>query len=661
MPITVPGASSIASGGVNNYVMTAVDTNSIQGEAKLTFDGSTLTLDGDLDFSAANTDIAVKDASYPALSISSGGTNYMILDTRTTNGTHGIMFDVQDTSQTSASASNIHTMLISGQTWTLAGGTDVTTPVDGIGVRLVASTITSTSSTTVAQASTLYVAKPVQAGSVTITTPLAAEFDGGVMLTGGNLHLENGSLLNVGASGNDWTAQSLIIDSDYDGGNFIQIKNSSNNAGTAFLKLQVSDASGGDAFIDFQSVLERWSVGVDNSHNDYFKISNSTTLHTDTILTITNDDGSSGDLQYVGIGTNTPTAKLHVNSAFGDAVGGRQNGIYVTVDATMEAGANDGVLNAVNVIATVDGDSDENWTRSPIGISGFKSQVVTETNSSAGTITGMAGLQITDPSLHATGPTVTTQYGIHIANHTGASNNVGINLENITGSNPIGIDMGENTLENVGASGNDWDATSIRVDGTSASIVQQTTTGVSAVEDVLILRVKTNGTMADGFGPSLLFQECDASGNDTLGGLEFERAGGDTTGLFVVQVNNSGAFNEGLRLTNVGVLSVDLGGSGSAAQVDVFDDYDDPVELQRYTHMQSDRFTNSEERQISLDRMVDMGVVSEVPGASSGYHMNLQPMMNLLAGGIYQNRERMDAQHQTIDARLKRIEQALGV
>jgi hypothetical protein len=47
MPITVPGASSIASGGVNNYVMTAVDTNSIQGEANLTFDGTDLVLADD--------------------------------------------------------------------------------------------------------------------------------------------------------------------------------------------------------------------------------------------------------------------------------------------------------------------------------------------------------------------------------------------------------------------------------------------------------------------------------------------------------------------------------------------------------------------------------------------------------------------------------------
>ncbi len=52
-----------------------------------------------------------------------------------------------------------------------------------------------------------------------------------------------------------------------------------------------------------------------------------------------------------------------------------------------------------------------------------------------------------------------------------------------------------------------------------------------------------------------------------------------------------------------------------------------------------------------------MGVVSEVPGASSGYHMNLQPMVRLLAGGIYQNRERMDAQNEAMNERLARIDE----
>jgi len=48
MPITVPGSSQIISGGTDNYVMTAVDSNSIQGESKLTFDGNDLTLADDV-------------------------------------------------------------------------------------------------------------------------------------------------------------------------------------------------------------------------------------------------------------------------------------------------------------------------------------------------------------------------------------------------------------------------------------------------------------------------------------------------------------------------------------------------------------------------------------------------------------------------------------
>jgi hypothetical protein len=48
MPITVPGSSQIISGGTDNYVMTAVDANSVQGEANLTFDGSDLTVATDV-------------------------------------------------------------------------------------------------------------------------------------------------------------------------------------------------------------------------------------------------------------------------------------------------------------------------------------------------------------------------------------------------------------------------------------------------------------------------------------------------------------------------------------------------------------------------------------------------------------------------------------
>jgi len=224
------------------------------------------------------------------------------------------------------------------------------------------------------------------------------------------------------------------------------------------------------------------------------------------------------------------------------------------------------------------------------------------------------------------------------------------------------IDFNSFNLTNVGASGNDWDATGIDVIGTAASTFKRTTSTTNSEVNSIILRMVSDGDAADGFAPQILFQISDTGvTNSSLGGLSFERAGADNTGLFNVNVTNAGSGNDALKLTAPGVLSVDLAGSGSAAQVDLFDEYDDPVELQRYTHMQSDKFSNENERKLSISRMLDMGVISEVPTSASGYHMNLQPMLRLVAGGIYQNRERIDSQYDEIDKRLAKIEQALGV
>jgi len=209
-------------------------------------------------------------------------------------------------------------------------------------------------------------------------------------------------------------------------------------------------------------------------------------------------------------------------------------------------------------------------------------------------------------------------------------------------------------LLNVAASGNDWDSTSLR-----SGLIEATVTGGTTQ---IGYKQKNLQTKANGVGPMMAFY-----GHTTGQTMAYvytvwaeESSAADTTTLNFATRNTAGSIDARMTIHGNGVLGVDLSGSGTAAQVDLFDDYDDPVELQRYAHMQSDRFTNAEERQISLDRMVDMGVVSEVPGASSGYHMNLQPMVRLLAGGIYQNRERLDAQNEAMDARLKRIEQALG-
>ena len=226
-------------------------------------------------------------------------------------------------------------------------------------------------------------------------------------------------------------------------------------------------------------------------------------------------------------------------------------------------------------------------------------------------------------------------------------------------------DLLNNDLKNVGASGNDWTTANFEHSGTTASFFKTTSAGTNSVNAPLRVHHYSSGDMTANFGSAIQFNVGDSgAASVNLGWLGMSKVGGtgdDDNGYFVMTILETGStYNDAFKVSGVGVGSFDLAGDDTG-NTSLFDDYDDPMELQRYTHMQSDRFTNAEERQISLDRMVDMGVVSEVPGASSGYHMNLQPMVRLLAGGIYQNRERMDAQNEAMNERLARIEEALGV
>ena len=65
-----------------------------------------------------------------------------------------------------------------------------------------------------------------------------------------------------------------------------------------------------------------------------------------------------------------------------------------------------------------------------------------------------------------------------------------------------------------------------------------------------------------------------------------------------------------------------------------------------------------------IDQMVKLGVY-ELDGpndADPGWlGVNFQKALHFTWSGMYQNRERMDAQNEAMDERLKRIEQALGV
>jgi hypothetical protein len=115
--------------------------------------------------------------------------------------------------------------------------------------------------------------------------------------------------------------------------------------------------------------------------------------------------------------------------------------------------------------------------------------------------------------------------------------------------------------------------------------------------------------------------------------------------------------NDRLRLvTATGALAIDAALSENQS----FDDYDDPVELERWASIKT---LPDAERLERNQRLVDIGVGEWAVQDEGPDHLmiRVQAMNKLMAGGIYQNRERMDAQNEAMDARLKRIEQALGV
>ena len=223
-------------------------------------------------------------------------------------------------------------------------------------------------------------------------------------------------------------------------------------------------------------------------------------------------------------------------------------------------------------------------------------------------------------------------------------------------------------LESVGASGNDWTATTLSHDGTGGthlaggfSTQRRDTSGTNTAAGVFRFENRTDGDMADGFGVHIQLKIGDASATEqNCVELEAIRAGADNSGQFAVNVYDANTRNQGMILTKTGVLSVDLSGSGSAAQVDLFDEYDDATELQRFAYSGEGvedlvPEVTEEQRLANRERMVEMGILIPVSEASSGYHMRIQPLTRLLAGGIYQNRHRMDSQYEELNKRLEAI------
>jgi hypothetical protein len=214
------------------------------------------------------------------------------------------------------------------------------------------------------------------------------------------------------------------------------------------------------------------------------------------------------------------------------------------------------------------------------------------------------------------------------------------------------------TLSSVGASGNDFTATTQTLTGAAQNLeMLVTNTGTGGYAHLVLKQQNTNAADAD---PAVLFiVGLDASTTHAW----IQGADNSVSEKMVWASGTSIGTNDRMRLTTAGVLSVDGDGGGSDDPVSLFDELDDAMEIRRFQLAIPQAPISPAERQANRDRMVEIGVgewaVQE--DGSHRYMDRVQPLSRFLAGGIYQNRERMDAQYEAMDERLNRIEQALGV
>ena len=92
---------------------------------------------------------------------------------------------------------------------------------------------------------------------------------------------------------------------------------------------------------------------------------------------------------------------------------------------------------------------------------------------------------------------------------------------------------------------------------------------------------------------------------------------------------DGGAQNDAVRILGSGQLSVDADSGLGAAVVGKFDEYDDALILRQGIS------------EGALEKLEDIGIMTR-KDTGSGWFLNLQGMSYLLAGGIYQNRAKID-------------------
>jgi hypothetical protein len=204
------------------------------------------------------------------------------------------------------------------------------------------------------------------------------------------------------------------------------------------------------------------------------------------------------------------------------------------------------------------------------------------------------------------------------------------------------IDMGNNGILNVGAAGNDWTTNLLKLSNANAG-------GLNGVG------VQNTSTAADSSARFEL-QVGHVDAGDPY--IDFDISGGQrcvmgldnsNNDLFVISDSAGIGQNDRFRLdVSTGVLSVSGDGGGSDDPVLLFDDYDDAALAKTFAYAHPVApdmgLVTQEQWQANRELLVELGIAGWAVQESGPDHLmyRLQPMLRMLAGGIYQNRAMMD-------------------
>ena len=415
--------------------------------------------------------------------------------------------------------------------------------------------------------------------------------------------------------------------------------------------------TGADTQMNIVGNANTYYFGSDHSVNDRLTLGKGTTVgttplmrwnsagqsagsvlyHPVTIPFFAQTSTNSADAQYIGLyftgGTYTITGGAATPATRPTSSIGIEAMVIANANATAFALDN---ANGIDIVAP---NPDNNVTISDTAAI----RIQTNAADAGGTATRSSAIKI-----DAQAGSASAYYGIQFVESIAGGNIYGKNsgLNFATGSGDIDlnpaadIDCNSNDLTNVGASGNDWTSYRLFLSNSRSGANMDIISYNSANDDGdshAILHAKTGGT--NGGDPQIRLEV--AGDQEVRMGLD------NSTGADNFVISDSGALgtNDRLRMiTTTGAISIDADSTiGGDATIGLFDDYDDVAEIRRFQLAILDAPISVAERDYNRQRLVDIGVGEWAVQSSGPDHwmMCLQPMTRLLAGGIYQTREKV--------------------